>query len=88
MATQTQAGSGDFVNNLGKIYGIYTGGFVAFIILVAILEQVGVPNRILGYMFVFFTLAVYAIIGVATLAGTATCSGHGASGAENPPLPV
>ena len=31
-----------------------------------IIEQVGVPNKILGYLFVFFTLAVYAIIGVAT----------------------
>jgi cation/acetate symporter len=45
---------------------MYTGGFLAFIVLVAILEQVGVPNRILGYLFVFFTLAVYAVIGVAT----------------------
>ena len=26
----------------------------------------GVPNKILGYLFVFFTLAVYAIIGIAT----------------------
>ena len=25
MAQQTQAGSGDFVSNLGKIYGFYTG---------------------------------------------------------------
>src|SRR5438093_10814707 len=48
------------------MYGIYTGGFVAFIVLLAILEQIGVPNKILGYFFVFFTLAVYAIIGVAT----------------------
>ncbi len=45
---------------------LYTGGFLAFIVLLAILEQVGVPNKILGYLFVFFTLAVYAIIGVAT----------------------
>ena len=29
------------------------------------MEQVGVPNRILGYLFVFFTLAVYGVIGVA-----------------------
>jgi cation/acetate symporter len=58
------AGRGDFVNNLGRIYGIYTGGFVAFIILVAILEQVGVPNRVLGYMFVGFTVLVYAFIGI------------------------
>ena len=48
------------------MYGTYTGGFIAFIIFLAILEQVGVPNKILGYLFVFFTLAVYAVIGVMT----------------------
>src|SRR5258706_8198381 len=65
MATQT-AGASDFIKNLGRMYGTYTGGFVAFIVLLAILEQVGVPNKILGYLFVFFTLAVYAVIGVMT----------------------
>ena len=67
MATQTTTTSADaFYKQLGRMYGIYTGGFVAFIVLLAILEQIGVPNKILGYFFVFFTLAVYAIIGVAT----------------------
>ena len=61
---QTQAKSGDFIANLGKIYGMYTGGFFAFVILLGILEQVGVPNRIIGYLFVFFTLLVYAGIGI------------------------
>ena len=65
MATQA-VGTSDFIKNLGRMYGTYTGGFLAFIILLAILEQVGVPNRILGYLFVFFTLAVYAVIGVMT----------------------
>ena len=36
MATGTMAtGKGDFMSNLGRIYGIYTGGFIAFIILMA-----------------------------------------------------
>ena len=65
MTTQT-ATTSDFIKNLGKMYGAYTGGFLAFIILLAILEQVGVPNKVLGYLFVFFTLAVYAVIGVMT----------------------
>ena len=65
MATQS-ADRSDFIKNLGRMYGTYTGGFVGFIVLLAILEQVGVPNRILGYLFVFFTLAVYAVIGVMT----------------------
>lgn len=66
MATQAQAGTESFYKQLGRMYGTYTGGFLAFVILLAILEQIGVPNRILGYLFVFFTLAVYAIIGIAT----------------------
>ncbi|GBD43694.1 Cation/acetate symporter ActP [bacterium HR40] len=53
-----------FIANLGKIYGIYTGGFLGFVIFLAILEQLGVPNRIIGYLFVFLTLAVYAGIGI------------------------
>ena len=65
MATQAAERS-DFIKNLGRLYGLYTGGFVAFIVLIAVLEQVGVPNKVLGYLFVFFTLAVYAVIGVAT----------------------
>jgi cation/acetate symporter len=48
------------------MYGTYTGTFVGFIILLAIFEYIGVPNRVIGYLFVFFTLAVYAIIGVMT----------------------
>ena len=66
MATQTTAATESFYKQLGRMYGLYTGGFVAFVVFLAILEQFGVPNKILGYFFVFFTLAVYAIIGVAT----------------------
>jgi cation/acetate symporter len=65
MATQT-SGASDFTKNLGRLYGTYTGGFLAFVVLLALLELVGVPNRVLGYLFVFFTLAVYAVIGVMT----------------------
>jgi cation/acetate symporter len=64
--TQTAGRGGDFVSNLGKIYGVYTGGFFAFVVLLAILEQMGVPNVFIGYGFVFLTLLVYAFIGVIT----------------------
>jgi cation/acetate symporter len=53
-----------FIDNLGKIYGIYTGGFAGFVIVLAILEQVGVPDVVIGYLFVFMTIGVYALIGV------------------------
>ncbi|WP_193182905.1 sodium:solute symporter family protein [Nisaea sediminum] len=55
---------GDFIQNLGKIYGLYTGGFLLFIILMAILEQAGVSPDTIGYLFVGFTIAIYALIGV------------------------
>ena len=66
MATQTTHDADAFYRQLGRMYGTYTGGFIAFIILVALLEWVGTPNRILGYLFVSFTIAVYAVIGVMT----------------------
>ncbi len=62
MATETK--SGDFMSNLGRIYAMYTGGFFAFIVLVAILEQAGVPNKYLGYLFMGFTIVIYAFIGI------------------------
>ena len=77
-----KSGSSDFLNNLGRVYGLYTGGFLAFVVLIAVLEQVGVPNRILGYLFVFFTLAVYAIIGV--LSRTAQVSEYYVAGRSVP----
>jgi cation/acetate symporter len=81
MATQS-SGEFNFLKNLGKVYGIYAGGFVAFVILIAILERMGVPNKILGYLFVFFTIAVYAIIGV--LSRTAEVSEYYVAGRKVP----
>ncbi len=54
---------GKLVDNLGKVYGLYTGGFIAFIILMAILEQLGVSAAAIGIMFVAFTVFIYALIG-------------------------
>ena len=52
-----------FIDNLPKIYGIYTGGFLVFIALMAILEQMGVSAEIIGILFVAFTIFIYAGIG-------------------------
>ena len=54
---------GSFVDNLPKIYGLYTGGFIVFIGLMAILEQMGVSADIIGILFVGFTVFIYAAIG-------------------------
>ena len=32
----------DFINNLPRMYGMYTGGFIIFILIMAVLEQLGV----------------------------------------------
>jgi cation/acetate symporter len=59
-----EAQKGDFTSSLGRIYGVYTGGFVAFVVFIGVLERAGVPNHILGYLFVAFTIGVYAAIGI------------------------
>jgi cation/acetate symporter len=64
MAVQATESGTDFTKNLGRIYATYTGGFLGFVLLLALLEQVGVPNRIIGYLFVAFTIGIYALIGV------------------------
>lgn len=64
MSNSSSGGGGDFTSNLGRIYALYTGGFFGFIILVGILEQLGVQQKYLGYMFMGLTILVYAFIGV------------------------
>jgi len=54
---------GKFIDNLPKVYGIYTGGFLVFIILMAIAESAGMSSKLIGIFFVAFTVAIYAIIG-------------------------
>ena len=54
---------GDFISNLPKIYGMYTGGFLVFILLMALLEQLGVGADTIGILFVLFTVLIYAGIG-------------------------
>ncbi len=64
MSEARAASGGGFIANLGKIYGGYTGGFILFTLLLAVLEQVGVPNKFIGYAFVILTIGVYAYIGI------------------------
>jgi len=54
---------GSFIDNLPKIYGMYTGGFIVFIILMAICEQMGMSAETIGILFVAFTILIYAGIG-------------------------
>ncbi|MEC7886570.1 MAG: sodium:solute symporter family protein [SAR324 cluster bacterium] len=52
-----------FIEMLPKVYGLYTGGFIAFIILMAVLEQMGLSAETIGILFIVFTVLVYAGIG-------------------------
>jgi cation/acetate symporter len=53
-----------FTSWLKKVYTWYTGGFVAFIILMAIAEQLGLPRNWIGYLFLIATIGLYAGIGI------------------------
>ena len=73
---------GKFTDNLGKIYGLYTGGFIGFIILMAILEQMGMSAATIGILFVAFTIVVYA--GIGWLSRTMEVSAYYVAGREVP----
>ena len=53
----------NFIENLPKIYGMYTGGFLVFILLMAVFEQMGMQADTIGILFVAFTVVIYAAIG-------------------------
>ena len=53
-----------FHQNLHKIYGIYAGGFLGFVAIMAILDSLGASENIISYGFVGFTILIYALIGV------------------------
>jgi len=75
---------GGFIKNLPKIYGIYTGGFIAFIILMAIFEQLGVSEDTIGLLFVGFTIVIYAAIG--WLSRTMQLDAYYVAGRQVPPV--
>ncbi len=76
--------NGRFMDNLPKVYGLYTGGFLVFIGLMAILEQLGTPADTLGVLFVAFTIAIYATIG--WLSRTMETGAYYVAGREVPSL--
>ena len=63
MATAQQSQK-EFNAMLKRVYSFYTGGFIAFIIVLAILEQMGLTKQWIGYLFLLATVALYAGIGV------------------------
>jgi cation/acetate symporter len=61
MTTQTQS---QFKAQLKKYYTFYTGGFITFVVLLGIAEQMGMPRLYIGYCFLVATILLYAGIGI------------------------
>ncbi|NMG50619.1 cation acetate symporter [Azoarcus communis] len=53
-----------FARQLRRYYGWYTGTFLFFVLLLAIGEQMGLSPYVIGHVFLFVTIAIYASIGV------------------------
>ena len=51
-----------FTSQLKKVYSWYTGGFVTFVIVLAILESMGLPRATIGYVFLAATVLLYAAV--------------------------
>lgn len=53
-----------FFQRLRYYYSLFTLGFGGFLIALAALEQEGMPRQWIGYLFMFATIVLYALIGV------------------------
>jgi cation/acetate symporter len=73
-----------FIQNLPKIYGVYTGGFLAFFLLMAFFETLGMGADMIGILFVLFTIGIYAFIGI--LSRTMAVEAYYVAGRSVPPV--
>ena len=77
-AATATAGAGNaaqrrgFFDKLKKAYSFYTGGFIVFVIVLAIAEQMGLPRVWIGYIFLMATVGLYAGIGIISRTSDAT----------------
>ena len=66
-ATGSGIGGAAFLDNLAKIYGIYTGGFIFFVIFLGIAEAwFGMTPIMIGYVYMGITIGLYAVIGISS----------------------
>ncbi len=63
-AVSNKAANAAFKKGLNKVYGWYTGGFIAFVIVLAIAEQMGLSRSAIGLVFLAATVVLYAGIGI------------------------
>ena len=62
----TAASTAAFKKGLNKVYTWYTGGFLTFLIVLAIAEQMGLSRQWIGMSFLAATVLLYAGIGFIT----------------------
>lgn len=84
MTTDVSGSGSSFTQNLGKVYGLYTLGFLVFFGLMALLEQAGAGARTIGILFLIFTIVIYAVIGY--LSRTMQVDAYYVAGREVPAL--
>jgi len=53
-----------FASKLRRYYLLFTAGFGGFLLSLTLLEQEGMPRIWIGYLFMFATIVLYAILGV------------------------
>jgi cation/acetate symporter len=84
MSDINQSSSNSFTDNLAKVYGLYTLGFLVFFALMAVIEQMGAGAKTIGLLFLLFTLVIYA--GIGYLSRTMQVSAYYVAGREVPAL--
>ena len=73
-----------FKGQLKKIYTWYTGGFLIFLVVLAIAEQMGLPKLWIGYTFLLATVGLYA--GIGFMARTSDAAEYYVAGRRVPAL--
>ena len=68
----TSASTAAFKKGLNKVYTWYTGGFLVFVVVLAILEQMGMTKQWIGMAFLLATIGLYAGIGIMSRTSDAT----------------
>ena len=72
MAQPANRDAAAFRRRLNRVYLVYTAGFISFIAALALLEQIGLPRRWIGVMFLLATVSLYAGIGIVSRTTDAT----------------
>ncbi len=63
MATKSET-QREFYSMLKRMYSWYAGGFLIFLLALALFEQMGMSKQWIGYLFLLATVTLYAGIGV------------------------